>query len=93
MSRHLFYKKMVMVNVLYSLLQNSRIFLSEANRLTIGARYHIEGVGSRPTKHAKISEIVGSRHEQHYVDDDDEAQKGEELLVIAPVIDSELVGH
>ena len=61
--------------------------------LTVCARNHVKGVGSSPTKHAEISEIVGSRHEQDNVDDNDETQKGEELLVITPVVDRELVRH
>ena len=61
--------------------------------LTVCARHHVKGVGSSPTKHAEISEIVGSRHEQDNVDDNDETQKGEELLVITPVVDRELVRH
>lgn len=60
---------------------------------TICARHHVEGVGSGPAKHAEISEIVRSRHEQHNVDYYNEAQEGEELLVITPIIDGKLVGH
>ena len=75
------------------MLSANLLFLKSDIVLTVCARNHVKGVGSSPTKHAEISEIVGSGHEQDNVDYNDETQKGEELLVIAPVVDRELVRH